>query len=369
MANWGFRPGQFVLIGLLATGCNAELIEGQTVDGAVTGVDRVALVDTDFPDAGPLDGAIADVIGGDGDEAAALLDVPFDTSSLDAALVDASVTDSQDGAGQLSGCATAPEFENVGDVAFPGSTSGSSERLLSCSGASLQGGPVRWYRLQWAAVDVIVTATAPTEAGNPLVRFYEACPPVSCASGSVDPLGLMTVRAHYENPHGGHPFYVAVSSDHEGASSDFTFLVGFFPPVPPLPLNGVCTLAIRIHGGDTLYSQDLENAVDPATACGSGRIAALYYVVSVPGGQTLQVSAINDNLSGASHPTVPGMYLSSGCGSSVCLASGMTTSVPGEARVQWANTSSLSQDVILAVDSGDPHVYPFSFELVVTIQP
>ncbi len=374
------------LASLVVAGCNALLIEAGSADGAVTPDDQPAIADTldvydtANVDAGLLDGSHRDVTGFDG-----LDDLPLDIPTSDLSALDTSVPDGvadvpipdvgrfdvaefdgQDGGSQVSGCATAPLLNGFPGIAYSGSTSGSSEYLPGCSGASSQGGPIRWYRVEESTNDVIVTATSGPEAGNPLVRFYEDCPPMSCAASSANPRGLATVQTLYA-ARGRHPYYVAVSSDRDGAPSDFAFQIGIGQAYSQP--NGVCAAAMRVHNGDILHGQNLSDGMDSDMACGFGALAALYYIVTVPIGQTLRVGAYNDNLSGVSPSPLPGMHLSPECDSTTCLASGTPTGYTGESRVRWSNTSALPQDVILAIDSGDPHVYPFSFELVVTIQP
>jgi hypothetical protein len=241
-------------------------------------------------------------------------------------------------------CASAPTLTT--DTTLPDLSSQSSDQSFAACTPSSAPLPALWWRVTVpAGRRVIVTQRVSASSsfyGTTGLAFVSACGAVSClgvASGTTSSSSTLPRVLSWSNT---------------GSTATMVYLVAFGGPVPfqlsvsfEAPVaHTTCATAMALTPGRPAAGQRFVDAGEPATVCGSsvGTLPALYYRVSVPAGQRLDVSVTS---AGASHIT----RLFTSCGAVTCLATGSNSS--GSASVtRWANTATTAREVVVAVSRG-----------------
>jgi hypothetical protein len=205
-------------------------------------------------------------------------------------------------------CATAPTL-NSGDTVAGASTQMSDQTFTPCEGSSSTQ-PALWWRVTVPAGQraVATLQTASSFAAHGLA-FVSACGAASClasvplfSSGSSSPRALGWTNATSD----ARTVYLVAY----GAVAPFDLSLNVAPPLA----NAACAGSMTLEPGVVRAGQRFVHAGEAATSCTSApAAAALYYNVTVPAGQRLDVTVIS---AGANHLT----RILPSCGAVSCFA-------------------------------------------------
>ncbi len=264
-----------------------------------------------------------------------------------------------------SGCSTASVLPLLATGGVDGFNGHGVESLPACGGHGAGPATVEWFEVLPGppGTDIQVFATASTPLpGNPVIRIFSDCPPVSCVASSANPFGLATFSVRF-TPIAFHPYYVAVGGDPGGL---YGYDVTARAVGADTPVNGRCMTALAVRNGTYLHDENTEDAVDPSAACGLGRYPSLFYSAHVGVGQTLHAEATLQNIGPSlSREPGPNLRLAPVCAATTCLASGTAGTPQGQSVLDWSNATGVAADVILGVDD----IGLFLFDLSIQIGP
>ncbi|MBL8605278.1 MAG: hypothetical protein JNK72_25330 [Myxococcales bacterium] len=251
-------------------------------------------------------------------------------------------------------CANAERV--MGDSALSNvSTEAATDTLAACLSATVASGPVRYY-----AVDVpantalsatLTPRTIPT-ASSGTVRIYPACGAMTCAAASPRNTTPGPVTARVVN--GPMPATMIVAAGVDGVANTGSFDLAF--ALQAAASNSTC-MAPRSVGPDTrLMAENLTDGRDvPPTCTGSPSVMSpgLWYLAEVPAGQTLVAAARRPTGTPLWTPVIRAFPA---CGATACLTSSSVGAVPEQSAIVYQNTTSMTERVTLAVNSGTTNV-------------
>jgi len=258
-------------------------------------------------------------------------------------------------------CAEAEVLPPGVDAARRASFVGATVRLPNCGGATLVGGPVRYYRTT-VAPGQSLDVSAPRTTTSPLLRLYADCLTNAClAQGTT--LDGTTYTARWTNTGMARRDVVIAAAWSSAVTDLMPVIIRFRDPAP----NATCSGAVALMPGATLPGQDLVSANAPSTACpeapGTSN-PALWYRVNVPANQVLTVTSVSDVARAGNT-----LRLYTSCAAFNCLA-GPSASPDGRtATARWSNASPTARDVFIAVSSPLSGVGAPTFSLTATLTP
>lgn len=203
-------------------------------------------------------------------------------------------------------------------------------------------GPSLFYRVSVPAGSTLLATATPQGGLDPVLRVLDTCTSTTCRA-SVNATGANQAEtlAYTNSTSSAQSIVLAVGSAAASPAGSYNLSVN----IAPAPTNTRCAAATALPGAAQLTlqnaTQGTENVTGACLPMATG--TALFYTVDVPAGQTLTARAT----------PYPGMdavvRLLSACGATTCLASANTGAVGAAETLRYANTTSATQRLVLAV--------------------
>lgn len=227
----------------------------------------------------------------------------------------------------------------------------------ACAFGALQGNLLYYSATVQAGTRLVVTARA--QHFGMRVRLFESCTATSCLAGDDGDGNLVWAN---DGP-GSRDVVFAIGTPPGFGSAELELTVAILPAAPNLS----CETALPVTSGSTLMGQDTRRGGSGGSECfpSSELTGLLYYTITVPAGEILDVSATATG----SPLWRPEISVLAGCNSGACLASTATwAGTPTSPAVSWRNNARTDRPVIIAIGR---HVYePAStFDLTVSTSP
>jgi len=256
-------------------------------------------------------------------------------------------------------CANAEVLPPGVDAARRATFAEATVRLPNCGGATLIGGPVRYYRTTVApgqAIDV----TATRGGVPPLLRLYPDCLTNTCLAQS-STLDGATYAARWTNTSMAPRDVVIAAAWNSTILDVMPVIFRFRNPAA----NAACTGALPLTPGVALPGQDLVSANAPSTPCpevpGTSN-PALWYRVTVPASQVLTVTSVGDIARAANT-----LRLYTSCASFNCLAGPSVSFDSRTSMARWSNASPMAREVFVAASSPLAGVGAPAFSITATL--
>lgn len=199
-------------------------------------------------------------------------------------------------------------------------------------------------------VDVTVVGTG----GTHFTRILPACGAVSCLASSGSLSSMTSVTRWLNTDSSPRSVVIAVSREsNSGQQGAFDITASIIAP----PANARCSTPTALSSGVTV-SGSTENVGDNASTCGGTPNRALFYSVRVPAGQRLLARTSSTSTENAF------VRILTACDAVACFG----TSQPFDGIAYWTNTSSVAQDVLVAVGPRYSTTATANFSLTINLE-
>ncbi len=208
---------------------------------------------------------------------------------------------------------------------------------------------------------VRVTATPPmTGAVAPVLRAFDGCAATTCIDNTIGGTSSTPAVATLDLPNSGtapRTVYVSVASPTLATPGSWDVAAIASPIIP----GQFCAEPVVVAPGMTLNDQDARNGLRASTAClTTANGGQVFYRVSVPAGQRVQVRAVPAGAMAAWTPTLRRIAT---CTSTTCADSNTASASGSAASLTLTNGGTAAADYLLSVSGTSASAGTFNLEV------